>query len=131
MLEEGIIPDISLADAVVSTRQISRDTSCRSEILLENGNYTTALDIQRSYLELSERHLRGIDRESDWVLDEWRFVLDGLTHDLNSLVDRIDWIAKKKLIERFMEAESLDWNDPWLKSLDLEYHNLNKSQSCT
>ena len=128
LLEEGIIPDISLADAVVSTRQISRDTSCRSEILLENGNYTTALDIQRSYLELSERHLRGIDRESDWVLDEWRFVLDGLTHDLNSLVDRIDWIAKKKLIERFMEAESLDWNDPWLKSLDLEYHNLNKSR---
>ena len=24
-----------------------------------------------------------------------------------------------------MEAEGLDWNDPWLQSLDLEYHNLN------
>ena len=23
-----------------------------------------------------------------------------------------------------MEAEKLDWDDPWMKSLDLEYHNI-------
>ena len=23
-----------------------------------------------------------------------------------------------------MESENLDWNDPWMQSLDLEYHNL-------
>ena len=128
LLEEGIVPEISIPDAVVATREISRDTSCRWEVQLENGNCSNALDIQRHYLDLAERYLRGKDQESDWVLDEWHFVLDGLTYDPYSLVDRIDWIAKKKLLERFMEAEGLDWKDPWLKSLDLEYHNLNKSR---
>jgi proteasome accessory factor A len=59
------------------------------------------------------------------VLDEWRFVLDGLVHDPGSLIDRVDWVAKKWLLEQFIEAEGLDWRDPWLQSLDLEYHNLN------
>ena len=128
LLEEGIIPEISIADAVVATRGVSRDTNYRWEIQLDNGSYSSALDIQRHYLDLTERYLKGKDQELDWVLGEWRFVLDGLTYDPNSLVDRIDWIAKKKLLERFMEAENLEWNDPWLKSLDLEYHNLNRSR---
>ena len=31
-----------------------------------------------------------------------------------------------ELTEEFKNEENLDWHDPWLKSLDLEYHNLNK-----
>ena len=42
-----------------------------------------------------------------------------------ALVDRIDWVTKKWLLETFIEAEGLEWNDPWIQSLDLEYHNLN------
>ncbi len=38
---------------------------------------------------------------------------------------RIDWASKLWLLERFREAEKVDWDDPWLKSLDLEYHNVN------
>jgi proteasome accessory factor A len=28
----------------------------------------------------------------------------------------------------FMEEEGLGWDDPWLKSLDLEYHNLDPAR---
>ena len=42
-----------------------------------------------------------------------------------ALVDRIDWVTKKWLLETFIEAGGLEWNDPWIQSLDLEYHNLN------
>jgi proteasome accessory factor A len=28
------------------------------------------------------------------------------------------------LLEAFIEAERLEWTDPWLSSLDLEYHNI-------
>ena len=27
-----------------------------------------------------------------------------------------------------MEEEGLDWTDPWIKSLDLEYHHLNREK---
>ena len=31
---------------------------------------------------------------------------------------------KEKLFTEFMESENLDWGDPMIQSLDLEYHNL-------
>ena len=125
LLEERIVPDIKLLDPVQAIREISRDLQYRWEVQLEDGSYTTAGEIQYQYLELAERYLRGLDSEADWVLDEWRFVLDALAHDPMALVDRVDWVTKKWLLESFMEAEQLDWQDTWVQSLDLEYHNLN------
>ena len=125
LLEERIVPDVKLLDPVQAIRDISRDLTYTWDVQLEDGSYTTAGEIQYRYLELAESYLRGKDPEGDWVLDEWRLVLDALQHDPTVLIDRIDWITKKWLLESFMEAEGLDWNDPWLQSLDLEYHNLN------
>lgn len=125
LLEERIVPDVKLLDPVRAIRDISRDLTCTGGVQLEDGSFTTALEIQRQYLRLAETYLRGKDPEGDWVLDEWCLVLDALTHDPMALVDRIDWVTKKWLLETFIEAEGLEWNDPWIQSLDLEYHNLN------
>src|SRR5438067_1924082 len=38
--------------------------------------------------------------------------------------DRVDWAAKKFLLNALQEEEKLSWNDPWLQSIDLEYHNV-------
>ena len=128
LLEERIDPGIKLRDPVKAIRDISRDTTYQWEIQREEGRGTTAIEVQREYLELAERYLRGRDEEGDWILDEWRFVIDGLEAAPMSLRDRIDWVAKKWLLERFMEEEGLDWHDTWIQSLDLEYHNLNTSK---
>ena len=127
--ERVICDDIKLLDPVQAIRDISRDMTYRWEVQLEDGRYTTATEIQRAYLDLAERYLRGRDEEGDWVLDEWRFVIDALEHDPECLVDRVDWVAKKWLLEYFMREEGLDWQDTWIQSLDLEYHNLNAERS--
>ena len=127
--ERVICDDIKLLDPVQAIRDISRDMTYRWEVQLEDGRYTTATEIQRAYLDLAERYLRGRDEEGDWVLDEWRFVIDALEHDPGCLVDRVDWVAKKWLLEYFMREEGLDWQDTWIQSLDLEYHNLNTARS--
>ena len=125
LLEERIVPDVTLLDPVQAIRDVSRDLDYRWEVQLEDGRYTTATDIQSEYLELAERYLRGKDPEGDWVLNQWRLVLDALRHDPEVLIDRIDWVTKKWLLESFMAEEGLDWHDTWIQSLDLEYHNLN------
>ena len=127
--ERVICGEIKLLDPVQAIRDISRDMTYRWEVQLEDGRYTTATEIQRAYLDLAERYLRGRDEEGDWVLDEWRFVIDALEHDPGCLVDRVDWVAKKWLLEYFMREEGLDWQDTWIQSLDLEYHNLNATRS--
>ena len=41
------------------------------------------------------------------------------------MVGKLDWVTKLWLLETFMREERLGWDDPWLASLDLEYHNVN------
>jgi hypothetical protein len=38
--------------------------------------------------------------------------------------DRIDWATKKFLLDALQDEEKLSWSDPWLQSIDLEYHNV-------
>jgi proteasome accessory factor A len=52
-------------------------------------------------------------------------VLAGLELDPMTLDDRLDWVAKRKLLQMYMEAEGLSWQSDVLHSLDLEYHSSN------
>ena len=125
LLEDGRLPkNLSLADAVQSTRDISRDTTGRWIVRLENGKTIGALDIQWQFYELACKQLKGINEETDWLLESWKFTLDALQKKPESLLGGVDWITKKWLLETFMEEEKIEWGDPWLQSLDLEYHNI-------
>ena len=62
--------------------------------------------------------------ETDWVLITWEQALADLERDPMLCRDRLDWVAKKWMLDAFVEAEKVAWDDPWLQSLDLEYHNV-------
>jgi proteasome accessory factor A len=125
LLEEGCLPrDLVLADAVQSTRDISRDPTQRWIVDLENGKTIGALDVQWEFHQLAQRHLRNSSAETNWLLENWSFALEALEQNRQSLIGGVDWITKKWLLETFIEAEELSWDDPWLQSIDLEYHNI-------
>jgi proteasome accessory factor A len=125
LLEAGHrLRNLSLADPVQAIREISRDPYFDWIVELESGETISAIDLQREYLKLAEKTLKGRDADTDWVLAAWESVLDDLETDWTRVTDRVDWAAKKWLLETFMEEENLDWDDPWLESLDLEYHHL-------
>ena len=93
-------------------------------VRLESGETISATDIQARFLAAAQAHCAGQDEETDWVLAQWEAVLTDLRGDYAKLVGRVDWASKLWLLESFREAEQLEWHDPTLKSLDLEYHNL-------
>ena len=130
LLERKIFPGdvVALGDPVWALKEISRDPTHKWILDRQNGRSISAIDIQRVYLSLSQRYLRGLDEESDWVLDEWERTLDDLESDPMQLTDRLDWVAKKWLLDAFRESENLGWDDPWLQSLDLEYHNIDPNR---
>ncbi len=116
------LPDIELENPVEDALRVSQD---KNAILKRNsGNSITALEIQESYLEAIEKNYSGGNKESDWIIQEWKRTLDEFKHNPEKLSDRIDWAIKEKLFTEFMETENMDWDDPMLQSLDLEYHNL-------
>jgi Pup amidohydrolase len=119
---EHKLSELELADPVADVLKISLDRNVK--LKRKSGGTITALEIQEGYLEAVEKTFAGKDKEWDWVIKEWKRTLNDLRHSPEKLSDRIDWAIKEKLFTEFMESEGIGWEDPWLKSLDLEYHNL-------
>jgi proteasome accessory factor A len=118
-------PAIELDHPVTAVKQVSRDQDLKATVRRKNGRSITGLEIQEQYYMAAEKHLAGSDPETDWILREWKATLQCLTNDRGQLVGRLDWVTKLWLLETFVREERLMWDDPWLASLDLEYHNVN------
>jgi proteasome accessory factor A len=129
LIEEGHAPQgLDLDDPVRTLRDLSHDQSRRWPVTLSTGKNVTALDIQEIFWEAAAKRLAGQDDETDWVLSHWEGVINDLRKGYQAVVGRVDWASKLWLLEQFCEAEGIAWDDPWLKSLDLEYHNINPQE---
>ncbi len=126
LIEDGHAPKgIEIGDPVEALHDISRDQERQWLVTLDSGKTISALDIQEQFLDAVQQHYKGQDEETDWVLEQWEVMLNDLRGEYTKLVGRVDWASKLWLLETFREAEQVGWDDPALKSLDLEYHNLN------
>ena len=117
-----------MQDPLHAIKEVSRDQTYQWRFKLANGKSISAIDLQREYLALAQKHLNPQSGDTDWVLTEWESTLDKLEKDPMELTDRLDWVAKKWLLETFIDEERLSWDDPWLQSLDLEYHNIDQEE---
>ncbi len=126
LLEEDAMPrGWELLDAVEATRAISRDQSRQWAVPLADGRTCDALDVQLAFLAAAQARLAGRDDETDWLLAQWEHTLACLRPRPEALLGGVDWITKRWLLEQFRAEQDLAWTDPWMQSLDLEYHNVN------
>lgn len=125
LIERGAAPTFELERPVAAVKQVSRDADLKATVREKNGRMLSGLEIQEQYYAAAQRTLAGSDAESDWVLREWGETLRLLTQDRTQLIGKLDWVTKLWLLETFVREERIAWDDPWLASLDLEYHNVN------
>ena len=124
LLQRGVMPKLDLDQPVAAIKQLSRDPDLKATVRLKDGRVLSGLDIQEEYWNLASRSCGGSDSDADWVLQEWQDSLRLLRQDRTQLVGKLDWVTKQWLLETFVREERLAWDDPWLSSLDLEYHNM-------
>jgi len=135
LIERGEAPQLEIAQPVDANKSISRDQTYDWIIELKDGRKISAIEVQRIYLRAAAKidppspgygaasnELAGEDRQ--WILREWENVLNDLERDPMTTRDRVDWAAKRLLLSALQEEEKLPWSDPWLQSIDLEYHNI-------
>lgn len=131
MLENhGALPRIELADPINAIKQVSRDLTIKSSLALCNGQHTTALAIQQAFLHAAHdfyttRDLSPMTKE---VLIRWESVLETLDRDPAKLDREIDWVAKRSLIESYMDRKHCSWQDPRITMMDLQYHDIRPSK---
>ncbi len=115
-----------VADPIQTLKQISRDRSWKWLCRDAHGYKTSGIDIQRRYLDLVREFCPDLPPDWQNVVQAWDEVLRDLEEEPLRCADRLDWAAKFQLIEQFRQAENLSEDDPWLRSLDLAYHLLDK-----
>lgn len=117
-----------LSDPLHALKGISRDRTWKWKCQESGGTETNAVEVQRQYLLLAREYCPALSQEWHDVMNAWETVLDDLASDPLRAADRLDWVAKFKLIDQFRQAENVGEEDSWLQSLDLSYHLLDQQQ---
>ncbi len=124
LITKNAAPRFEIDNPVAAIKTISRDPDLKATVALTSGKTITALEIQAAYLAAAKRAFAGMDADVEWILANWEATLTLLERNRTELIGRIDWVTKQWLLESFAQEERLEWTDPWLASLDLEYHHI-------
>ena len=130
-IEDGALPDsLDLADPVKSCWQVSHDISLNQPIQLDGGGTATALELQMRYLEWLSKYVEKEMDDPVWtrLIEEWERTLNLLDTNPSKLADTLDWQAKKRLLDGFVERDGLAWSEPKLKALDHQYHDVDPNK---
>lgn len=131
MIEDGWWDRIpQLANPVAAIRQISHDPSLRATVAMADSRRATALEIQWALLDLATEYAatHGLDPVGGVVgelaLSQWAEVLTGLENDPDTVADRVDWVAKRRIVDAYADRHGLEPGSTRLRAVDLQYHDL-------
>jgi proteasome accessory factor PafA2 len=130
LIEDQAAPKLQLQHPVASFHAVSRDLSLSEPLDLADGRSMTALQIQWEYYEHARKY---VEREDDTleqreVLARWEAILEALELDPDGLHGQVDWVAKRRLLNGYRERDGLEWGDPKLRAIDLQYHDVRRDR---
>jgi proteasome accessory factor PafA2 len=137
MIEDGFIDkDLMVSSPVVAMRTVSHDPTCRAILDVAELGSCSAVDVQWEFLRLARKYADETGLEScggeelgTAVLDRWESVLAAIETDPSVLDGQLDWVTKLNLLRAYVERDRLEWSDPKLSLLDLQYHDVRPSRS--
>jgi len=129
LLEINQLPKVVMADAVKTFRALSHQPDGPWLARLADGRNADAVELLEKFFAAAWTEFHGRDAETDILLDVWGSTLKALAAEPQALIGKVDWITKYWLLRKFMEQEKLDWDDPWLKAQDLEFHHIDPARS--
>ncbi|MDA8277953.1 MAG: depupylase/deamidase Dop [Actinomycetota bacterium] len=138
MIEDGYLDgiDLKVSNPVATLRKVSYDLSLAKPLSLESRQSITGIELQYRYLEAANKYAAresldclGDEDEARELIRQWEVVLGLLETDPDLLSDRLDWVAKRRLVEGYAQRHGLDFDDPKLAAIDLQYHDIRFEKS--
>jgi len=129
--DRAMTKDLTLAKPVATLHQISHDPTLQAKVTLRDGGQMTALELLWEYHDAVAAYLdvRGLGGESDdphtaEVMRLWGDVLHRLETDPSTCTADLDWVAKQQVLEGYRERDGLDWSDPRLRAVDIQWSDV-------
>jgi proteasome accessory factor PafA2 len=126
-LSDGVFDEpIRLESPVDAVTRVSHDTTGTRMLGIVNQPDSSAIELQWQYFTQIESYVGSSDLPPAYkhALSEWRGLLEDLARGYPAVADRLDWAAKLTIMEAYRERDGLDWSDPKLALLDLQYHDI-------
>lgn len=121
---------------VHALRSYSCDPSLRATVGDDEGRTRTAWDYQDELWHVADRYVRrrggeavAPEHEVAYILTQWREMLDGVRDEPHAVADRVDWVAKRRIVEGFQSRYNLSDGDAKLRAIDLQYHDIRRDKS--
>jgi len=128
LVEADAAPDLRPVRPVEAFRAISHDPDLARTVPLHDGRQVSGVDLQEAWLEAA-RTLPDLSAEDHDLLQAWQQVLDDLRADWRRTADRLDWAAKRMVLESYRARDGLDWDSPKLALVDLQYADIDPARS--
>ncbi|HYI62606.1 MAG TPA: depupylase/deamidase Dop [Acidimicrobiales bacterium] len=134
--DEALDRSLALRNPVAAVRAVSHDPTLATVVELADGPSMTALEVQFELLARAQKWAEehgldavGGDAVGGEVLRRWEQVLTGLEADPDSVAGQVDWVAKRRLIQGWVDRHDATWADPRVAALALQYHDLRPERS--
>ncbi|HEU4330130.1 MAG TPA: depupylase/deamidase Dop [Lapillicoccus sp.] len=128
--DRAMTKDLTLAKPVATLHQISHDPTLQAKVTLRDGGQMTALELLWEYHDAAAMYLdlRGLGGDDDphtqEVMRLWGDVLHRLEQDPARCAADLDWVAKLQVLEGYRERDGLDWSDPRLRAIDIQWSDV-------
>src|SRR4051794_36031729 len=130
MIEDQFLSvDLTVDRPVATLHAVSHDPTLHELVTLRSGRTLTAVQLQMEYAEQARKYVEdrfGSDADPVTVdvLDRWESVLTRLESDPMSLSRELDWVAKLRILQGYIDRDGLDWGSPRLEAIDLQYSDV-------
>ena len=138
MIEDGFIDkDLSISSPVAAIKTVSHDPVAAGDGRLSP---TRALHRDRAAVGVPAagaqvrrrerpRMLRPRSDRHAWCSTAGRRCSARLESDPTSLDGQLDWVTKLELLRAYADRDDLQWNDPKLELLSVQYHDVRPGRS--
>lgn len=119
LAEEGFAPSVlnRFTKPAETSKMVGLDSELKNVYPLTNGDTMSAVDMQEWLVELCEHMAEEIDlpKEEMAILQEWRKVIGDIREDPETLMNKADWITRRKLLGGFAARHAIP--DPYSPAL--------------
>ncbi|MDP5225944.1 MULTISPECIES: depupylase/deamidase Dop [Arthrobacter] len=132
LIEAGRVPKLQVFEPVAALQDVSHDTSLQHRVRLIDGRRLTAVELQWLYFEAAKSfaeetgagHPSQGDGETHALLTAWEETLGWLESGDERAAQRVEWLAKLRLLEGYRDRGGLAWNDAKLGLIDLQWSDI-------
>ena len=132
-IEAQAAPHLTLRHPVAALKTVSHDLTLTAPLELTDGRHVTALDMLEMYRDAVARWLESTADDptpaaTQDVMQRWTRLLEGLRTNPANVAADIEWLAKKNLLDGYRTRHGLDWDDPRLRALDIQWSLLDSQK---